>query len=196
MAIAWAITSTAERVELGGEIRGETSFTVTNPAAGAYAFQGRAYSADTAPEEGSRLSGRVVGYLIFRPDSEPPPPAGFSGEPRAYAAEVLAAWVGPQSARLVDLTNAPANQELNAFPRPPNVHWTFVDCHDAVGASFCQFYKNFGETIMVRLRNEQHGKAQAAVDATLSSLPGDLVRALLACIKSYFGASFHHPLEA
>ena len=152
MTTEWAITAAAERVELDAHNRGETTFTVTNPASapdrvvfeavagdgadgtwfaveepqrlvagggsvsylvriavpagaapGSYWLQGRAYSADTAPEESSRLSGRValevrptvkpakpwwpyavaaglllvvlvtVGWLLLRPDADPPP---------------------------------------------------------------------------------------------------------------------------
>lgn len=39
-------------------------------AVGTYSLQGRAYSADTAPEEGSRLSGRVA--FEVRPSTKPP----------------------------------------------------------------------------------------------------------------------------
>lgn len=152
MTTEWVITAAAERVELDAHNRGETTFTVTNPASapdrvvfeavagggadgtwftveepqrlvtgggsvsylvriavpagaapGSYSLQGRAYSADTAPEESSRLSGRValearptvrparpwwpyavaaglavvvlgtVGWLLLRPGDAPPP---------------------------------------------------------------------------------------------------------------------------
>ncbi len=171
--------------------------------AGAYSLQGRAYSADTAPEEGSRLSGRlafdvaasakpkkpwwpyalaaglavvvlaVVGYLVFRPDDKPPPPAGFPSDPRAYAEAVLSAWGGQQSARLADLTTVQANQKITAIPGPPNKHWTFVECQGAAGSSFCKFYNDSGDTILLRLTNEQLGSAHATTDATLGGLPAD-----------------------
>jgi hypothetical protein len=173
--------------------------------AGAYWLQGRAYSADTAPEESSRLSGRVafdvaasakpkkawwpyavaagvvvvvlgvVGYLIFRPDGEPPRRPGFPADARAYAEAVLAARTGQQSARLADLTSAQAREKLTTLPGSPNGHWSFVDCDGAAGSSYCRFYNDSGGTILLRLSNQQLGGPHAATDATFDGLPDDAV---------------------
>jgi hypothetical protein len=203
---SWFFVEEPQRLVGGGASVSYVVKIVAPPGAtaGSFSLQGRAYSADTAPEEGSRLSGRVafdvrpsekpkkpwwpyavaagvavvvlatVGYLIFRPkDEPPPPPAGFPSDARLYAEAVLAAWGGNQSARLADLTSAPANQKLAAMPGPPNMHWTFVDCDGAAGSSYCSFYNDSGETILVRLTNQGLGSPHAVTDATLSGLPED-----------------------
>ncbi|HZN76768.1 MAG TPA: hypothetical protein VFC00_34510 [Micromonosporaceae bacterium] len=160
--------------------------------AGSYSLQGRAYSADSAPEEGSRLSGRVgfdvaasakpkkpwwpyavaagvlvvvlavVGYLVFRSDEEP---QGFPSDPQAYAEAVLAAWDQGASTRLGDLTDADTNQKLMAIGHP-NMQWTLDQCDGAAGSSFCTFHNTNSDTILLRITNQLLGNAHAATDVT------------------------------
>jgi len=122
------------------------------------------------------------------PTSTPPPPppaASYPKTARAYAEAILTAWRQKQNNRLADLTNAQVHEQIVEIPGPPNMTWTYVQCDGAAGSSYCEFYNNAGDDIVLRLINEQLGKAHAAIEVRFNVLPDDGVAYVQAFVQAW-----------
>jgi hypothetical protein len=90
-----------------------------------------------------------------------PPPVTYPNNARAYAEAVLTAWRQRNTARLGQLTTPEVYEQIVEIPGPPDLTWAYWRCDGAAGSSYCQFFNNDGDAIVLRVSNQLLGKQRA-----------------------------------
>ncbi len=109
----------------------------------------------SAPAPGVTATGGAV-------TTGPAPAPRYPSSAEDYAKAGVAAWVGHDIARLDDLEESGGTLHmLYGCNGCYNMHFTLVRCEGAAGSSYCRFFNNVGDDLLLRLNNASLGQARA-----------------------------------
>jgi hypothetical protein len=123
----------------------------------------------SAPPSAGASAG--VGALGGQPSPAPPSPAAASypSDALAYAKAAINAWLAGDHARLAQLSSPGVVSSFGSVPGQPDRHWHGADCEGAAGSSYCPFFNNNGDRLLIRLSNQSLGAPHAVSEETFQA---------------------------
>jgi hypothetical protein len=96
--------------------------------------------------------------------------AGFPADAESYTTAAVGAWVAGDTGRLDQLRDANAGIFSTLSSGNYDKHFTLYLCQGAAGSTFCTFYNNAGDELVLRVVNQLLGQPHAVLDGQLRAI--------------------------
>jgi hypothetical protein len=95
---------------------------------------------------------------------------GYPASAEDYTKAAVAAWASGDTARVDDLRAPSATIFATLSAGNYEKHFVLKNCQGAAGSSFCTFFNNVGDQLVLRVGNEKLGGPHAVTDGTFDPI--------------------------
>ena len=118
-------------------------------------------------------------------------PVGYPGSAEAYTQAAVTAWTSGDTARVDQLRDPSVTVFATLSSGDYDKHFSLKDCQGAAGSSFCTFFNNVGDELVLRVRNELVGGPHAITEGQFHPItfPTDMQAYAQECLDAWLAGN-------